>query len=327
DRAAPARGREPQDRPARRRPRVPGRAGRVLCDRARRDLWARRRVGLRQEHHGPGPDRAPAPSAGHRARHENPARGPRDPKPAPGRTAETARQSDLDDLSGADDGPEPALAGRASDRRDVRAAPGRDLARGRAQGGGGAGQRARAGAGPAREGLSAPALGRDAPARDDRHRAGLRPEPPHRGRADDRARRYGAGRNSRPHPRPLRRARHRGHDDQPRSRAHRQYVPARRGDVCRAARGTARGGRRVSRPEPPLHERARRLAAAARRARAPRPPQAEGDRGRGAFGRRFSAGLPLQPALRAEDLDLRRRGSRPDAAAGRRRGEVPPPWL
>ena len=55
-----------------------------------------------------------------------------------------------------------------------------------------------AGARAARQGLSAPAVGRHAPARDDRHRAGLQPRSAARRRADDGARRDGAGRDPRP---------------------------------------------------------------------------------------------------------------------------------
>ena len=68
---------------------------------------------------------------------------------------------------------------------------------------------------PARP-VSARALRRHAPARDDRHGARLRAEAADRRRADHRARRHRAGADPRPAARPAARARHRRHPDHPR---------------------------------------------------------------------------------------------------------------
>ena len=145
------------------------------------------------------------------------------------------------DLPGADDGAQSAVAGRPADRRDVRAARGRRLERGDGPRRGGAAPGPRALARAAHQGLSAPAFGRHAPARDDRDRARLQPRAADRRRADHGARRHGAGRDHRPDGRAVRRQGHRHPDDQPRSRPGRQHVPARRGDVCRPHRRGAAG--------------------------------------------------------------------------------------
>ena len=102
----------------------------------------------------------------------------------------------------------------------------------------------------------APAFRRHAPARDDRHCAGLPARPADRRRADHGARRHGAGRDHRPDGRALRRQGHRHPDDQPRSRPGRQHVPARRRDVCRPHR--RKPGRRgdLRHAAPSLHARA-----------------------------------------------------------------------
>ena len=89
--------------------------------------------------------------------------------------------------------------------------------------------------------ISAPALGRHAPARDDRHGAGLQSQGADRRRADHRARRHHPGADPRPDPRPAARARHRGDPDHPRPRRRRRDRAARHRDVCRPQ---GRGGRR-----------------------------------------------------------------------------------
>ena len=97
-----------------------------------------------------------------------------------------------DGLSGADDLAEPPAPDRAADRRDHRAPSGSR------RGDEGAHRRTPRGGRHRRSGraarrLSASALRRPAPAGDDRHGARQPPGPPHRRRADDRARRHRAG--------------------------------------------------------------------------------------------------------------------------------------
>ena len=132
--------------------------------------------------------------------------------------AQGARQSGRDDLPGADDLAQPAAHHRPADQRAADAAP-------RAQRPRGARARARAAAsGPAQgrraapHRLSASALGRPAPARDDRDRARQRARPPDRRRADDRARRHDPGADPDAAARPAAPARHGDAADHPRSR-------------------------------------------------------------------------------------------------------------
>ena len=83
--------------------------------------------------------------------------------------------------------------------------------------------------------LPASALRRPAPARDDRDRAGLRPDAADRRRADDRARRDDPGRDPRPDRRTGRRERHGAAADQPRPRRDGAHGRAAAGDVRRHA--------------------------------------------------------------------------------------------
>ena len=115
------------------------------------------------------------------------------------RDARGARRRDRAHLSGADDGAQPGLHGRRSDRRGAarpRPAPRRREARDRAVELLDAvripNPRARV------RRLSASAVGRHAAARDDRDGAGLPPVAGHRRRADDRARRHHPGADPRP---------------------------------------------------------------------------------------------------------------------------------
>ncbi len=108
------------------------------------------------------------------------------------------RQRHLDDLPGADDLAQSVADRGPSDQRGDRAAPGlsrrdaMDKARGHAA------PRAHSRAGAARAGLSAPAVRRHAPARDDRHGAVLQSEGADRRRADDRAGCHHPGADPRP---------------------------------------------------------------------------------------------------------------------------------
>ena len=123
--------------------------------------------------------------------------------------------------------------------------------------------------------LSAPALGRHEPARDDRDGDRLQPEAADRRRADHRARRHDPGADPRPAAQPAARARHGAGADQPQHGRGVGDGAARGGDVCRPGgraalgapalqraaasvwRGAARGAartqrrrRRGSRPSP-----------------------------------------------------------------------------
>ena len=112
--------------------------------------------------------------------------------------AEGARQRRLDDLPGSADVAEPDVDGRPADRRGGPAAPRRDEQAGADSGARGARARRHAASRRAARLLPAPALRRPAPARDDRHGAGLLAEAADRGRADDRARRDDPGADPRP---------------------------------------------------------------------------------------------------------------------------------
>ena len=115
--------------------------------------------------------------------------------------------------------------------------------------------------------LSVGVLRRHAPARDDRPRADLRPEPAHRRRADDRARRHHPGADPRPAALAEARARHGDPVHHPRPR-HRRADGRPRGDhVCRPHRRERAGARHLPPPGASLHARAARSRAAARRHR------------------------------------------------------------
>ncbi len=126
-------------------------------------------------------------------------------------------------LPGADDLAEPGVPRRQPDRRGARAAS-RPRAGGRSATHDRAARprahpRARA---PGRR-VPAPALGRDAPARDDRDGPGVRSEDPDRRRADDCARRDDPGRDPRPAARHSRAARHRDRPDHAQPRRGRRH--------------------------------------------------------------------------------------------------------
>ncbi len=143
--------------------------------------------------------------------------------------------------------------------------------------------------------LPAPVLRRHAPARDDRDGPLVRPRPAHRRRADDRARRHGAGPDPRPHPRPAGRVQLGRRHHHPRPRGRRRALRRHHGDVCRSVGGVRRrhGGLRAA--PAPLHLGPAQLDAAARpgahRAPAPHP-------GRSAEPHQRAVRLPVPPALR-----------------------------
>ena len=129
-------------------------------------------------------------------------RRPRHPRPVAAAAAADRRQGHGDDLSGADVEPQPVLHRRLPDRGGFegasRSRPRAAPAEGDGSPLGGGHSRRRAAA----EGVSAPALRRHEPARDDRHGARLPAEAPDRGRADDGARRDHPGPDPRPPSRP-----------------------------------------------------------------------------------------------------------------------------
>ena len=115
------------------------------------------------------------------------------PEAQAGAVAGRARQPHLDDLPGADDVAQPAAHHPAAGGRGAARAPahGRE-GRARARAGAAAkGRHPRAGKAPRR--VSASAVGRPAPARDDRHGARQRAGSADRRRADDGARRHHPG--------------------------------------------------------------------------------------------------------------------------------------
>ncbi len=125
---------------------------------------------------------------------------------------------------------------RGLSRREALAARDRDAA---------ARQHARARA--ARHAVSAPALRRHAPARDDRDGARVRPAAADRRRADDRARRHDTGADPRSHARAQGQDRRRDRADHARPRRRRRDGAARRRHVRRAARSRKRRSRSCSR--------------------------------------------------------------------------------
>ena len=154
----------------------------------------------------------------------------------------------------------------------------------------------RAGGAAAR--VPARAVGRHAPARDDRDGAVLRPEPADRRRADDRARRDDPGADPRGGQTPAR-GDGRGRDpDHARPRRRRRRGRPRRRHVRRADRRAGHARRALRRPAAPVHvgaarlDRARRPAAAARACR-----RSPGSRRRSLDpppGCRFRAALPAR---------------------------------
>ena len=235
-----------------------------------------RRIGLRQvRHRHVGP---PPPARRHHAAvrldHAERARAHR---PDRARTARDPRQGRLDGLPGADDLAEPLVHRRLPDRRGP-APPREPVAYG------GASPRDRAagagrhpGARAARQGVPPPAVGRHAPAGDDRDRGGVLASGPDRRRADHRARRDDPGRRTRRLPRPARPARHRDHPDHPRPRRRRRHRRPRGRHVRRARRRGGTGDRAVRPAAPPVHRGAHARAALCRGDRSRRAATARGD--------------------------------------------------
>ena len=161
--------------------------------------------------------------------------------------------------------------------------------------------------------LPAPALGRHAAARRDRHGAGVRPEAARARRADHRARRHGRGRGARPRARaaPGDRRGDPAHRPQPR-RDPLDVRPGRR-DVRRQGRRGGRRRRGVRGAQAPVHDRA---------AAVPAPPRRAQDRAgavhdprHAAADRDAAADVRVRRPLRARRRDVPHRVVPPEVAA------------
>ena len=237
-RSQKARPRSPQSErcPAdRRRPHPCGRKS-ELHGQSRRDRLPGGRirlgqVGDRLHRHGPAGQGAEADLG------RDPARGRERAGRRRDAAARTALHAHVDDLPGADDGAQPGHDLRPADRRGAgdphqarrRPAQGQDHRHPDAGEAAGAGARLRL--------LSAPALGRPAPAHHDRHGAGARSRAADRRRADDGARRHDPGRDPEADRRAAGRPGHRRAVHHPRFRRGRRDRPSGR----RAALGRAGG--------------------------------------------------------------------------------------
>ena len=213
---------------------------------ARRARRHRRRERLRQDHHRAF-DPAVVAEQSCRAGWLDPFRRDRSCRLQRPRDARHPRPAHRHDLSGADERARSGLHRRASDCRDVAHPYRRERRRG-------AGQDARhaaAGrhrfAGAAHRRLSASALRRHAPARDDCGCPDLRAAAPDRGRADHRARRHRAGANPGIAARAQRDIADRADADHARSRRRGRDLHADDHDVCgRGDRGCRRSTMRWS---------------------------------------------------------------------------------
>ena len=225
---------------------------------------------------------------------------------------------DRDRLPGRDERAQPGPSGPGPDRRAAGGAARRAAARG-AQ----AGRRAaRARRHPARPRLGVPAraVGRDAPADDDRDGARLRPGGDHRRRAHDGARRHGPG----PDPRALRaappRARAVADPHHARPVGHRRDVRSGARHVCRQGRRGGAGRDRLRQSAPPVHREAP--------GRLPEhpcgPTDARGHPRPAAGPPRAAEGLSVRGALPDGPGRLPRGGAARGHAPGRRAGRLPP---
>ena len=236
--------------------------------------------------------------------------------------AEGARQRRLDDLPGSADVAEPDVDRGAADRRGRPAAPRRDEQAGADPGPRGARARRHAASRRAARLLPAPALRRPAPARDDRHGAGLLAEAAHRGRADDRAGRDDPGADPRPARRAAQGPEDGRHPDHARPRRDRGQGQPGHGDVRRQDRRGRGHGRAVRGDAASVHRGALPLDPA------PRSRPLAGavlDSGRATGSVRGPPGLPVRPALPLRDRPLPRRGAAArsgvlERPAGRGRG-------
>ncbi len=297
---------------------------RVLHGGRGRDARPRRRVGLGQEHDLPlDPETGTPPGRAHPRRPGAARRrGPPDEERA--RDAADPRQAGRDDPAGSDEQPEPGLLHRHAGARAARQLS-RHLRQGAREARGRAARRRRdlVGRGPAAR-LSAPALGRDAPARRRRDGHLGAAAAPDRGRADHEPRpddpgpvpSAAQGSPGAPSARDDLRHAQSGH--------RREDVRSRRGDVRGAHRGGGAGGDDLRRAPPPLHAGPARVGAAARRRRPSGSPRSKASRPiwprcrRAARSRRAALTRWRAAARRSRPSSRSARRTRADAGSMRR---------
>ena len=335
----------PVDRVRQPRRADPGARPRVVSHRARGNARAGRRVGLRQVGDGASDHAHPAAQRDdhvrrdpvHAARREAASARHRARRPRRTEDAAHSRPPHLDDLPGADGLAVAAAHDRRPGQRGAVPAP-----QGRASGGDGADAGHAAARRLSRSGaraadVSVPALGRAAPARDDRDGAGLPAVAPDRGRADDRARRHDPGADPRARQGAAGRARDGGADHHARPRRRRQRRRRGRRAVCgardgaRADRGAVRtaaasvSARAAARGSPFRHE-ARRAPRVGAQRRAPDRPALRNARAVARRCRdRASRGAQPREDVRAALDRLPRAARGPEASRGRRRHARDPP--
>ena len=168
------------------------------------------------------------------------------------------------------------------------------------------------GGGPPPQPVPARAVGRHAPACDDRHRPRLRPDAALRRRADDRARRHRAGPDPRPDRRAAPRPQHVGDPGDPRPRCGRRPHRRDRRDVRRPARREGADAFAVRQHEDAVHQVADAQHPQDRRAQ---PHPADDDPRPPTRSRQPTEGVSLRATLRVRPRPLPRRGA---AARGRR---------
>ena len=162
--------------------------------------------------------------------------------------------------------------------------------------------------------VPAPAVGRHAPARDDRPRPGVRPAPAVRRRADDRARRDRAGRDPQPPAGPADRPLHGDGARHPRPRRRRRAHRRDRRDVRRPHRRAGADVGPLLAHAPPLH---RGAAALDPEGRGPQPHPPPGDHRSSARPHRPAAGLQVRAALPVRAGALPRRGAASSSSPAR----------
>ena len=172
---------------------------------------------------------------------------------------------------------------------------------------------------PARQGLSAPVLGRHAAARHDRHGDDQQPGSPDRRRADHGARRHGAGADPRADRPGEAGVQHRRDPDHTRPGRDRRGRADRHGHVRGPLHGARLDRGRLPAAAPPLHVGPARVDSA-RRAEGIEP---RADRGLAPVADLRPSRLPVSPALPAPLLALRPGAARVPRPRRRARGRLP----
>ena len=252
----------------------------------------RRRERLRQDHHRPF-DPAAVAEQSCRPRRLDPVRRRRSRQMQHPRHARHQGPPHCHDLPGADERARSGLHRRPPDLRDAARPYRRRQGRGEGAHPRHAPPRRHRLAGAAHRRLSASALRRHAPARDDRGQPDLRAAIADRGRADHRARRHRAGADPGTAARPQRDLEHGVDADHARPRRRRRDLHAHDHDVCRRGDRGCRGRRRAGAAVASLYIRPVALAAAFE----PAPWQAAFDPRPGAFDHGHAQWLPLQGAM------------------------------